>query len=359
MAVINGLAIIKITMEECLNWFNNNQWLNLIFLSLAMLSIVVSIYLYRKSRKRKKPVFDKRSINVISDTIQQIGEIDVTFKGSKIENLTVTKVAFWNDGNDTINDTDQAPTDTLKIAISEDYNILESEVIFQSNYTNNIKANISNNQIDISFDYLDPNQGGIIKFVHTGKKSSDIDLTGTFKGANKLKRVNSGLFNIGASIVLPLPMIGKLSNSNKEKRIIQKAFPWIVLLTGTEDEPEQALPDVSAWKRMVAKAILFKTAHKLIRPMFPAFQANVAAYAVSALSERIGDRLDLDKIWQNQSISGRLQEQIQIWAREVNDSLQQSANGRMISEWAKKAECWEAVLKGRLSDPLDDILELR
>lgn len=126
-----------------------------------------------------------------------------------------------------------------------------------------------------------------------------------------------------------------------------------------EDEPERALPDVAAWKRMVAKAILFKTAHKLIRPMFPAFQANVAAYAVSALSERIGDRLDLDKIWQNQSISGRLQEQIQIWAREVNDTLHQSANGRMISEWAKKAECWEAVLKGRLSDPLDDILELR
>lgn len=126
-----------------------------------------------------------------------------------------------------------------------------------------------------------------------------------------------------------------------------------------EDQPEALLPDVAAWKRMVAKAILFKTAHKLIRPMFPAFQANVAAYTVSILSERIGDRLDLDRIWQNQSISGRLQEQIQIWAREVNDVLHQSANGRMISEWAKKAECWEAVLQAPLSDPLDGITELR
>lgn len=126
-----------------------------------------------------------------------------------------------------------------------------------------------------------------------------------------------------------------------------------------EDQPEAPLPDVAAWKRMVAKAILFKTAHKLIRPMFPAFQANVAAYTVSILSERIGDRLDLDKIWQNQNISGRLQEQIQIWAREVNDVLHQSANGRMVSEWAKKAECWEAVLQAPLSDPLDGITELR
>lgn len=126
-----------------------------------------------------------------------------------------------------------------------------------------------------------------------------------------------------------------------------------------EDQPEAPLPDVAAWKRMVAKAIFFKTAQKLIRPMFPAFQANVAAYTVSILSERIGDRLDLDRIWQNQNISGRLQEQIQIWAREVNDVLHQSANGRMISEWAKKAECWEAVLLAPLSDPLDGITELR
>ena len=41
------------------------------------------------------------------------------------------------------------------------------------------------------------------------------------------------------------------------------------------------LPDVAAYKVMIAKAILFKKAHALVRPMFPAFQANVAAYTVS------------------------------------------------------------------------------
>jgi hypothetical protein len=126
-----------------------------------------------------------------------------------------------------------------------------------------------------------------------------------------------------------------------------------------EDQPEMPLPDVAAWKQMVAKAILFKTAHKLIRPMFPAFQANVAAYTVSVLSERIGDRLDLDKVWQKQGISAQFQEQIQIWAREVNDALHQGANGRMLSEWAKKVECWEAVLRAPFSETLTGIPELR
>ena len=123
-------------------------------------------------------------------------------------------------------------------------------------------------------------------------------------------------------------------------------------------QQERPLPSVTDWKHIVAKAIIFKTAHKLIRPMFPAFQANVAAYTVSVLSERIGDKLDLDKVWQRQAVSERLQEQIQVWAREVNDTLYRSAEGRMISEWAKKAECWQAVRTSLISKPLDSIPEL-
>jgi hypothetical protein len=127
----------------------------------------------------------------------------------------------------------------------------------------------------------------------------------------------------------------------------------------SEDQQERPLPDVGVYKHMIAKAIIFKTAHKQIRPSFPAFQANITAYTVSILSERIGGKIDLDKIWQQQAMSAGLQGQVQVWAREVNDVLHQSANGRMISEWAKKAECWEAVLGAPLSDPLHNIPEIR
>lgn len=140
----------------------------------------------------------------------------------------------------------------------------------------------------------------------------------------------------------------------------QKNFErFMAGLTDAENQPDRSLPDVVAWKHMVVKAIIFKTSHKLIRSMFPAFQANITAYTVSVLSERIGERLDLDRIWQNQTISGQLQEQIQVWAREVSDKLQRSANGRMISEWAKKPECWDAMLRTGLSRPIAGIPEVR
>ena len=63
----------------------------------------------------------------------------------------------------------------------------------------------------------------------------------------------------------------------------------------TKASRKSPLPDMAAYKQMIAKAIIFKTTHKLIRPMFPAFQANVAAYTVSILSDRIGERMDLDR----------------------------------------------------------------
>lgn len=139
----------------------------------------------------------------------------------------------------------------------------------------------------------------------------------------------------------------------------QKNFERFMADMAADDaQPEKPLPKVTDWKNMVSKAIIFKTAHKLIRPMFPAFQANVTAYTVSVLSDRLGGKLDLDKVWQRQAISERLQKQLQVWALEVNDTLHRSAEGRMISEWAKKTDCWQAVRSSLFSDPLDSIPEL-
>jgi hypothetical protein len=140
----------------------------------------------------------------------------------------------------------------------------------------------------------------------------------------------------------------------------QKNFiEFMKTFTEAEGEAKVSLPDISSYKQMIAKAIVFKTAQKLVRPMFQAFQANVTAYAVALLANQIGDRLDLGMIWLNQGVSPRLQDQIQVWAREVNDVLHRSSGGKMISEWAKKSECWDAVLDATFSAALSNIPELK
>lgn len=130
--------------------------------------------------------------------------------------------------------------------------------------------------------------------------------------------------------------------------------------TGHDGETYITVPDTQFYKHMVAKTILFKAVQKLVRPLFPAFQANVATYTVSLVAERIGDKIDLDKIWASQDISQPMKQLIQSWAVEVDRILHQSAAGRMVSEWSKKPECWDAVKNGIYSsDMLSNIPEIR
>jgi hypothetical protein len=130
-------------------------------------------------------------------------------------------------------------------------------------------------------------------------------------------------------------------------------------LKNEEGQPAAPLPDVATWKTMIAKAIIFKKTHALVRPMFPAFQGNVVVYLISLLSDRLGDRIKLEMIWERQDISPALRQQLQTWANEVNDVLHRTAAGRMISEWAKKPECWEKVQSFCYSAPINNIPEIR
>lgn len=133
------------------------------------------------------------------------------------------------------------------------------------------------------------------------------------------------------------------------------AFMDMVTPSGDEGAFE---PKVSDYKDMISQTIIFKAAQKLIRPKFPAFQANIAAYTVALVAQELGDQINLNKIWSNQNISGELSRQILIWSEEINQQLHNTANGRMISEWAKKSECWDILKKHIYTSPISSIPEV-
>lgn len=139
----------------------------------------------------------------------------------------------------------------------------------------------------------------------------------------------------------------------------QKNFDRFMSTLTTTDGGESLVPTTDDYKAMVAKAKLFRDATKLIRPMFQSFQGNVTIYTLSLLSEKLGSRIDLNRVWTKQGASLELLAQIGVWAREVNDVLHKTASGRMISEWAKKPECREAVLGASYSEAAKGIPELK
>ena len=139
----------------------------------------------------------------------------------------------------------------------------------------------------------------------------------------------------------------------------QKNFDRFMDSIAGQDGAEARLPTKEDYKVMIAKAKLFRDTQRLVRPMFQAFQGNVAAYVISVLADKLGNRIVLDRIWVRQAASPELTAQIATWAREVNEVLHRTAGGRMVSEWAKKAECRDAVLGASYSAPSESIPEVR
>jgi hypothetical protein len=131
------------------------------------------------------------------------------------------------------------------------------------------------------------------------------------------------------------------------------------LAAASRDGAEARLPTTEDYKSLIAKANRFRDTQKLVRPVFQAFQGNVAAYGISVLADKLGDRIVLDHIWVRQAASPALTAQIATWAREVNEVLHRTAGGRMVSEWAKKPECRDAVLGASYSAPSEGIPEVR
>lgn len=128
-----------------------------------------------------------------------------------------------------------------------------------------------------------------------------------------------------------------------------------------EEDGESMIPDLVGFKQMIARVIVFKQVQTLMRQMLAAYQSNVALYLIAIVAKAHGNRFDCMRVWDSQLVSQGFKDQARIWGREVNDALHVSAQGRMISEWAKKDDCWwemKALELTKLSGPVSEIKSL-
>lgn len=113
---------------------------------------------------------------------------------------------------------------------------------------------------------------------------------------------------------------------------------------------DQSPPDLTAFKHMVAKAIVFRTAHRLTKP-FRQVQAQLAAYVVALLATRLNGRISLDLVWQQQGLSPAFEAMISDWLTRTYEIIRETGGERLPSEWVKKPECWALVQRGEFPEP--------
>lgn len=105
-------------------------------------------------------------------------------------------------------------------------------------------------------------------------------------------------------------------------------------------------PDSIYFEDIIAKTILFRTAEKIygIKPnAIGDLRYITVPYSISLLTFKTSCKLDLYKIWRNQSISEQLKTLLYSLMVQVEDLIKKSAeknHGALYGEWAKKEECW-------------------
>lgn len=124
-------------------------------------------------------------------------------------------------------------------------------------------------------------------------------------------------------------------------------------------ESEEKSVDVTGYKRLIAQAIIFKAVLRIVRSgNFASFQANIATYTVSILANVAGKRISLDAVWMRQGLSTELLQYVSALTKEVDKALRSSSGQRMVSEWAKKEECWLDLKERKYHDLPSAIPEL-
>jgi hypothetical protein len=171
--------------------FVNNNVYNLLSVTIGVIGLILAIVFYFKSKRVKKPFYSKVSINLLKRELKRIGNIEVKYLNQSVDDFTITKLVFWNGGHDTINKSDVPENSLLKIEPQQEIIIYGAELLYQTDKSNdfNIIHDKENNTVLIDFDYMDFNQGGIIKILHSGDSSSNLNLIGKIKGVGNIKYI--------------------------------------------------------------------------------------------------------------------------------------------------------------------------
>lgn len=104
------------------------------------------------------------------------------------------------------------------------------------------------------------------------------------------------------------------------------------------------VPDESYYRNLIAKAILFRQTEKLVqKQQYGGYRANIVTYTLAFISFKTAQRIDLERIWKEQSLTPALEQEIIDTSRFVQQLIVNPPGGANIGEWCKKEKCWQTI----------------
>lgn len=117
-------------------------------------------------------------------------------------------------------------------------------------------------------------------------------------------------------------------------------------------------PDNIWFEDTIAKAILLSSAEKVygVKPNAIGDMRYITVpYSLAWLGFKLNYKLDLYKIWKQQSLSDTLKSKLHEIMSHIEEYIKTKAPSSLYGEWAKKEECWNAIKNENFSIDLNSL----
>jgi hypothetical protein len=197
--MIPNLKSLQVTLTDA----NNLAFLTWVAFAVGVFGILLSWYFYLKSARSKRPYCLTFTHSISKSVLVNDTDLRITYKGSTVPRLAVTKLVFWNAGTETISGADVPTNSPFAISVGGPCRFLNFTLDSVKKLGNGVALSIDEDMknVIVKFDYFDKNDGFVVELLHTGESNSAIKVEATFKGAHALVHRSAAPF-----LSLPRPV---------------------------------------------------------------------------------------------------------------------------------------------------------
>lgn len=167
---------------------------------LAIASIATNVFLALRANRDRRPTWGSDGMVVVRKAAAQVDELEVSYQGRHLDCVSISEVYFWNSGRQLIDRSDLAAGDPLRVSVPVGREILTYEFLRVTRDACRPAfgpLSADRQELHFSFDYLDEQDGVVIRVSHTGIRPGDAKILGTIKGCRLIRDVGPPMTGSG------------------------------------------------------------------------------------------------------------------------------------------------------------------
>lgn len=169
-------------VDQLYKWLNEN-WITIIISGVVGFLInILTSHLFRSNKVARYAIW---SVSIAKADLSKIPGLALLFNGEHIDTLTLTRVVFWNGGQPSIKKEEIVPGDPVRIVCNGTGQLLGAEVVVHNNKASEFESILrpDKSAADLTWRYLNRNQGAIVHVFHTGGPATGVRVQGQIMDA--------------------------------------------------------------------------------------------------------------------------------------------------------------------------------